>query len=273
MNSLEPKLPAPLRSSETVAIRANRPTGIPMSTLYLQQQPGKVALRLSMIVILLAAVHTISLFLFYANPEGNAAKQVHRLFNLGVDGNVPTLFSACILLAAAALLYLLSRLASSQGNRYDQTRWLILSGIFIFLAVDEGAMIHDFMAETIRSRMPVAMPSFLYFSWIIPYFFFALGTGIFFIPFLWRLPVRTRNLMVLSGVLFVAGALGFEMFESAIVAGNNEAGIINEEVRPLSFYMLETFEEIIEMSAIVLFIYTLLDYIKIKNAAIEWRLI
>jgi hypothetical protein len=258
-------------SQKPVTVTLNRREEGNVAPMRMHLHPGKVAQRLSIIVILLTVAHTISLVLFYYRPLSNGSQQLHRLFNLGVDGNVPTLFSAFILFAAAALLFILSKWAKSRGNAFNQKRWLVLSMIFIFLGIDEGAMIHDFMAETIRSRMPGPLPGYLLFSWVIPYFFFAVGAGIYFFRFMLQLPARTRNLVILSGVLYVGGALGFEMLESAIVAQTNAAGIINEDVRPLSFYVLETFEEILEMGAIVLFLYTLLDYMKSNKAAVIWK--
>ena len=60
-----------------------------------------------------------------------------RLFNLGEEANFPTWFSSVLLLISALLLLAIGVVTKSEGGngRY----WMLLSGIFAFLSLDEVA--------------------------------------------------------------------------------------------------------------------------------------
>jgi hypothetical protein len=67
------------------------------------------------------------------------------------------------------------------------------------------------------------------------------------------LPQRTLSLFVISGTIYVLGALGFELisgFEATIHSQNT-----------ILYAILSTSEEVLEMLGIALFNYSLLEYI------------
>ena len=81
--------------------------------------------------------------------------------------------------------------------------------VFLFLSFDESWMIHDVWNDIIKKYF-VETSGFLKFAWIIPY-----GVGLILftsllIPFLIHLPSRTRKLFLISGGIYVLGALGME---------------------------------------------------------------
>lgn len=55
----------------------------------------------------------------------------------------------------------------------------------------------------------------LYFAWVIPYAVFAVVVAVAFVRFLGHLPSRTRLGFLVSGGLYVSGALGLELLEMA----------------------------------------------------------
>ena len=71
--------------------------------------------------------------------------------------------------------------------------------------------------------------------------------------FLLDLPSRTRVLFISSGILFVTGAIGFELI-GGWYADKHGTGNI-------TYALITTCEELLEMLGIALFIYTLLKYI------------
>ena len=87
----------------------------------------------------------------------------------------------------------------------------------------------------------------------------ALGVFLlFYIKFLLSLPKRIMILFIVSGAIFVAGAIGFEMLASRYFSlyGDISGGTM--------YAVFYTFEEFFEMLGIVIFIYTLLSYIAIQ---------
>ena len=68
-------------------------------------------------------------------------------------------------------------------------------------------------------------------------------------------------LFIVSGAIFVFGAIGFEMLAS------RQFSIHGDISGDLMYAVFYTFEEFLEMLGIVVFIYTLLSYIAIKFTA------
>ena len=73
-----------------------------------------------------------------------------------------------------------------------------------------------------------------------------------FSRFLIHLPRRTALLFVLSGALYVTGALGFETLSGYHYSHSGSKNI--------TYVALQTMEEILEISGTILFLYTLADY-------------
>jgi hypothetical protein len=67
------------------------------------------------------------------------------------------------------------------------------------------------------------------------------------------LPARTRRLFLAAGAIFVAGAIGVE------AVSGMQASLHGEQ--NLTYHLVITVEELLEMTGIVIFIYALLDYI------------
>lgn len=170
-------------------------------------------------------------------------------FNMNYENNVPTFFSAFLLLLAAVLLAVQAGIeTSSRPSAY----WRWLSVIFVFLAVDEDASLHELLIDPMRTALPLEGP--LLFAWVIPYGVLLAALAVMYARFLWTLPPRTRRWFFLAGALYVGGAMGYEL-----VAGwylTRHAG-----AEDLAYYLLVGVEESLEMTGVVVFIYALLVHI------------
>ncbi|MGD1918376.1 MAG: hypothetical protein ACFCAD_05500 [Pleurocapsa sp.] len=104
---------------------------------------------------------------------------------------------------------------------------------------------------------------FLYFPWVIPAFFMLIVFLLVFRKFIRALPTKTKTLFILSGFVYVAGALGMELIGGylADVSGYNTA-----------YGIASTIEELLEMLGIVLFINSLLSYIQSQLSEIRLSL-
>jgi len=139
-------------------------------------------------------------------------KGLTPLFSLEGEGNLPTLFStvALVLLAAACLL------CAKNAPNGERIFWTVLVAVFLFLAVDEAVSFHEYLSVAVQKSLH-ATGAFGR-AWVIPYGIAAAVFAALTLPKLLRLPPRTRNGLVIAGTLFVAGAIGFEMLESFMVA-------------------------------------------------------
>lgn len=95
--------------------------------------------------------------------------------------------------------------------------------------------------------------SWFYFAWVMPGTIIVITLGIIFLKFLRNLPVNTRNQFMLSGIIYVGGALGVEM-----IGGH----YYYHGISSFGYSLITTMEESFEMIGIIYFIYALLNYIK-----------
>lgn len=167
-------------------------------------------------------------------------------FDLGLEPSVPALFSTFLLGSCAAMLAINGR-ATPRGP--DRHVWLLLAVVFAALAVDETVMMHEMANDTLQRALGTT--GVLYFAWVIPGALFALLVAAASARFLVRLDGRTRALFLLAGTMFVGGAIGMELI----------AGVVVEASGPESVgHMVEqAFEETLEMSGTIVFLYALLD--------------
>lgn len=171
------------------------------------------------------------------------------LFNFGAEKNIPTLYSSLALLTSSLLLMAISLFHKKNGASYYY--WLGLSIIFLFLCIDETAMLHEKLIKPVRTSLNTS--GLLYFAWVIPYGLALIVLVITYMNFLRQLPKMTMILFLVSGATFISGAIGFELFGGRHLQlyGNNN----------IVYALFQTCEESLEMLGIAIFIYTLVKYI------------
>lgn len=212
--------------------------------------PRNLCLSLLAVTILLTVAHLGAMISRYMLGDDFVYGLVD-MFDLNLENNIPTVFSTLILVASAVLLTVIASHAATVKHNAGYWKWLAI--IFMFLAVDENASLHELFIDPIQEMLPSG--GIMYVGWIIPYALAALVIGLVYLKFVWSLPTRTRNLVILSGCLYLSGAIGFELLGGWYLLPRNE-------VEDFPYSMLVMTEEFLEMSGIILFIYTLLDYLK-----------
>jgi hypothetical protein len=208
--------------------------------------PNKVAIAFLCVILILMTINSVLLFLYFYLGDGELYGLVD-LFDLDIEGNVPTLYSAMAVLLCSALLALITTVNwhNPEGRRWH---WLGLSLLFFFLGVDEGTGIHEEIGSWLENFYEAR--GALYFFWVVPYGIATLVLGLTYLKFTWTLPADTRWRFVTAGTLFVVGALGIEMI------GAREADL--HGTTTLTYSVLYSIEELLEMLGIVVFIHALL---------------
>ena len=132
-----------------------------------------------------------------------------RQFTLAEEANVPTWYSALLLISCALCLAIIAmRLPKGEANY--RRHWLILALIFTYMSMDETAVIHEMTIRPLRYAFD--LDGALYYSWVVPA---AVLMGIFlfsYLGFLRHLPSSSRNRFILAGLVFVGGAFVTEFF-------------------------------------------------------------
>lgn len=171
-------------------------------------------------------------------------------FDFDAEKNIPTHFSSLMLIISSGLLFLIA--VNNKKTKSPYIAWLGLSLIFLFLSLDEAVSIHEKLNTPLRETFNAS--GLLYYAWVIPY---GLGLILFvatYTKFLLNLSKKIRFLFLISGFIFVLGAIGFELL------GGNQAEAFG--VNNILYTIYFTCEEFLEMLGIAVFIYTLLTYIE-----------
>ncbi|MGB3468287.1 MAG: hypothetical protein WBA74_23580 [Cyclobacteriaceae bacterium] len=171
-----------------------------------------------------------------------------ELIDFNKEHNLPTFYSSLALLIASILLFAVAMMKRARKTSY--ILWLGLCSIFLFLSFDEIMTIHERLV--LPTRKYLGATGFLYYTWVIPYGVILTVFLVTYTKFLIGLPRKTIKLFILSGSIFVIGAIGIEM-----IGGRHEDLYGIENAQYAIYY---TIEEFLEMGGIALFIYAILSY-------------
>ena len=188
---------------------------------------------------------------FYKAAHGHTRSSgLIRLLDVDVETSIPTWFSSAILLVSAALLAAIGSITRSRGG--SALPWYGLAIIFVGLSSDETAVIHEMAHGLIAMTVDFDNP--LKTFWVYPYAAFAIAVLVVYWRFLFGLPARTRRLFLVAGGLYVIGALGGEVVSVQFWKP--------EETQSFAFVAVSVVEELLEMLGVIVFIHTLLEYLR-----------
>jgi hypothetical protein len=222
--------------------------------------PSRIATWLGAVMVVIVALHGAGQSVRFLTGY-NSVFGLVQLLSLYEESNLPTWYSSTLLLLGALLLAVAGQAARLAGERWG-AHWLGLTGIFLFLSIDESAMLHEKIGAIFKSA--IGDPS-LRSAWIYPFAGIVGVLGIVYARFLLALPALTRNLFVLSGLIFVGGAIGVELIEAKHVFVTRADDIF--------FSVLVAIEETMEMGGMILFIYALLRHLRTRSDGIlvAWK--
>ncbi|ELS01948.1 hypothetical protein Xen7305DRAFT_00016570 [Xenococcus sp. PCC 7305] len=175
-----------------------------------------------------------------------------RILNLDREMNVPTWLSAWTLAFCALLLKIIAQGKKQQGDR-SATDWQLLSTIFVLMALDEVLSVHEILIIPEVSKA-LNLPWFLHSLWVIPGAIFVLWFGKRFWKFTQNLPYKSRRHFFLAAAFYVGGALIMEAIGSHVAEAQGQQN--------LTYALIATVEEAMEMTGMIVFIYGLLFYLQ-----------
>lgn len=216
-----------------------------------------LALRPSKIIRMLTAA---AVLLVLASMVGQLMKHVlgHDtvfglvpLFYLDAENNIPSYFSAALLLMAALLLAIIAALKTGSRDALA-FQWTLLAYSFLYLSLDEAASIHEMLTEPTRQLLGRQASGVFYFAWVVPGICVALAFGLYYLRLLRHLPPKTRRLFVMAAALLLGGALGMELI------GGRYFELHGED---LTYTLIATVEESLEMAGAIVFNFALMKYL------------
>lgn len=214
-------------------------------------RPRRVGLALGALAAYLAVQNLITEYLVteVLNQEAYpVAAELLDLFSVNTEESLPTWYASLLLLIAAVLLFLISRAKRRSGER--AALWTGLAGIFLYLSLDEGIVIHEIAASWAREAFNPT--GFLTFGWQLVFGPLLVLFALVYFRFWLRLPPRTRLGFAAAGILYVGGAFFIEGISAAL--WESASGV------SYPYLVVATVEEFCEMLGAVVLIAVLLDY-------------
>lgn len=187
---------------------------------------------LVVVTLILISIH-IGLYCYHYSSD-KLPWLLRQMFDLDEENNLPTWFSHFLLLNNAFFLLIIA----STTNQAKRTYWWIMAGGFFVLSIDEVAGLH----ETFHSSVD--------FNWAIPAGILVLIVGLLFIPFLRSLERRLAIQYIVSGTIFVSGALVIELLSEDM------------KTKSLEYALATALEEGMEMAGALLFLWANLKLLK-----------
>lgn len=221
-------------------------------------KPKRVFFFLLSVIGLLTIFHLAGVYITLYTDLPKVEEHLVRLVDLDKERNIPAYYSALSLLFAGLVLGYISGVKRRGQEEYKL--WLALAVIFVFLSVDEAVSFHELLSGPVRSLLN--LDGVFYLAWVVPYGLFAVVLFVFYIRFLLQLPRQTMFAFILSGFIYISGAVGFELLGSSYYEMSN--------VHDTSYFLISTVEELLEMIGVAIFIYALLSYIQRELS--QWEL-
>jgi len=204
------------------------------------------------IIAVLTVLHVSQLVIFFQVGDPDQFDFI-EIVDFDYEANLPSFYSTAAILFCAGLLWLVSSHKRKEQLPWRH-HWLGLALIFSLLGLDEAIALHEEIGDLMEVFGLVNAHGFLYFAWVVPYGIALAVFALSYLKFVFALPRNTKYLFIVSGVLFVFGAMGIEMVSA------NEADINGTDT--IYYSVLYTVEELCEMIGIVIFSYALMRYIE-----------
>jgi hypothetical protein len=206
---------------------------------------------------------------------------------MDLEANLPSFFNASLFFIGAALFHLHAKTAESR----ERAGWLLMAAVFIFLGIDEGSQVHEQFIQFTRRLIDNGDRSgrglqWLYFAWIVPYGAALIGLGLLLFRWFFRLSPSLRKHLLISGAVYLFGAVCLEM-----VGGKVADGMLEAPATPYSSMILDvygpsssplymdplyiatyTLEETFEMTGLILCIGSLLRAFEAKHLQVSLSL-
>ncbi len=223
--------------------------------------PRVVGLALAAAAALLVALSVAGQLYLYLTPR-ESPWGIVGLVNVDFEMNVPTFFSVLVLLSAAALLAIVA-LLKRQARAPFVFHWGLLALGMFLIGMDEFTALHEKLSEPLRRLLALETMGLLHYAWVIPGIAVVLVLAALYLRFLLALDRPTRLALIVSAVLYVGGAIGLELIGGRYAEAHGSWN--------LTYSMITTLEEGLEMAGSILLVHTLLRYLERQYGAVRLR--
>ncbi len=213
----------------------------------IELNPRKVVVLLVAVIVVLIVANALALVSTFVFGHDHLRGLI-PLFRMDQEENVPTYFASAMWLVSALLaLYVAT---AEKLSRRSYLYWAGLSLIAVYISIDEFTGFHE---RVVNTSVRGSSPQSFFLSWVVVYVFVVAVVALVYLPFVLRLPKEIRRLIIIAGVIYVVGAMGFEELSGVYLTAH--------EGRCGPGYFVSTIvEETLEMTGVTTLIYALMSF-------------
>lgn len=191
---------------------------------------------------------------------GRIGYRMFSLLTVDFQSGLPAFFNTLLVLVAFLLLLVIS--LNRRNLRSDRVyEWLLLTLAFLVLSLDENPDIHSYFISMISKYGAQGQQFVMTYAWGMPYGAIVILFVFFLVRFISSLPRNIGNGFLISGTIYVFGAIVVATVSSAFLHIRTDHSIWHE--------VAASYEESLEMIGLSLFIFFLLKYICIEDALLS----
>ena len=191
-------------------------------------------------VVVMSLAVTVAAWRLQVAAPGSAPITALQWFDVNSERNVPTAWSALLLLASAVTAALLAVRARGGSG------WLLVAVTCSFLALDESLELHERLGGLGAS----VADDRLHFAWVVPGAALACVVGLVLLRRLRTQPVEVRRRLVVAGAVYLTGALLLETLSGQVLRTHGAGG--------KAYTLVTSVEEGLEMAGASLLLTALL---------------
>lgn len=211
------------------------------------------------IIVALIVAHVVLQIALYGSAFTDY-NDLRAVFDLDREHSLPNLLSAFAIAVTAAAAAFAARTADSPLMKRG---WIFAACVMVFLALDEGAGLHDALSGKVGKVLSEGGTHGVLFSaWVIPYSIAFVATAAILARFALALPKETRWGLLIAGWIYALAAIGLELPEGYVADHAMASGLALDAIDNLPvMVMMHTAEETGEMLAFALALRTILRHI------------
>lgn len=176
--------------------------------------PPQLLRALLTVAALLVAISTVAQLANHRLDGRAGMGLVARVLNIDSEQSIPTAWSASVLASCAVVAWVIAGIHRRRDLGQHRS-WAALGAVAAVVAADEFLAVHETSIDPLRGVLGERATGLLYYAWVLPGLVVALVVAAVFWRFVWSLPVGLRSRLVIAGVLYLTGAVGFEMLGGA----------------------------------------------------------
>ena len=205
---------------------------------------------------------------------------LRRLFDIAREDSLASWFACTQTLLLGLTLGFIWLCKKNQPNRQREALgWLILTRFFLYMAVDDGAQIHERLGTVFKKTMEQAgnnLDFFPSYTWQIIFLPVFVGLGVFTYYFLWnQLTEKSAHILLVVSIGCFAFAVGLNFIEGLEAEHPLNIYTWIGDYTDLDYWTIQRFDENAYTTlqhfsrsleeAIEMFGYTLIWYVVLRN--------